>query len=700
MTQLPLLREDLQLTVAAPARDGSPQWTLADSLSGRYFKLSHTAIRLLRHWALREPVQVLDAANREPGPPVTPLDLEQFLRFVRGHDLVAASDAEQRSSYAIKAAARRQGWLKTLLHQYLFFRIPLWRPDPFLNRSWPWLQRYGKGFVRLALPLILLAGLFLVSRDWPHYISSLPELFSFEGMATFGCALVFTKFIHELGHAWMAKRAGCRVQSMGVAFIVMFPMFYTDVSDAWRVSSHRARLLIDAGGVLAELMLAALALLAWSLLPDGALRSAAFMLSSATWLTTVAVNINPLMRFDGYFMLSDYWRVDNLQGRAYALCRWHLREKLFGYGEQPPERWAAPMEKRLLLWGYASWLWRFFLFFGIALAVYHYFFKVLGIFLMLVEIGWFICLPVVNEWRHWWQQRQRSRRRNLLFSALGLLLLALLLLIPWRSQITIPAVLEASHVDTYYPPLASQVLQLKVVDGQKVRAGDLLMTLTSSDVDFKLAIARQRIAILQLQLRRLSAVRDTVGDTLILDQQLAESLAQYRGLKAQQKRQEIRALQPGVVRDIALDLTSGRWVSSDTALLRVVDEGGGRVRGYLREDNLNRLAAGAKGRFIADDPARSATTVTLSAIDPTGARFIDRQMLASEHGGPIAVRRDEDKHLRPEQGWYGVALTVAAGQKLPEQPLRGVVVVQGKPESLLMNLWRRLAALGVRESGF
>ncbi|ROP58369.1 putative peptide zinc metalloprotease protein [Enterobacter sp. BIGb0383] len=700
MAVLPPLRDDLHLSPAAAARDGSPQWTLADTLSGRYFKLNSTAIRLLRHWALGEPERVMAAANREPGIPLGNDDLEQFLRFLRAHDLIAGSDREQRASYAVKATGRRQSVFKRVLHQYLFFRIPLWRPDPFLNRTWPWLARHGITLLRVVFPLLLLAGVFLVSRDWPRYRSSFPHLFSIEGMLAFGCALIFAKFIHELGHAYMAKKAGCRVQSMGVAFIVMFPMLYTDVSDAWRVSDHRARVLIGAGGILAEMLLATLALLAWSLLPEGPLHSAAFLLSSATWITTVIVNVNPLMRFDGYFMLSDAWRIDNLQGRAWALCRWHLREKLFGYGEAPPERWSPPMTKRLLLWGYASWLWRFFLFFGIALAVYHLFFKVLGLFLMMVEVGWFIVLPIVQECTKWWQQRGRSQPRAVWRTGLGLILLLLVLFFPWRSQVEIPAVLEASRVSTLYAPVAAQVRQVQVKDGQRVEAGEVLLTLTSADLDFRLAIIRQRTGILQLQMRRQAANRDTAGDALILEQELAAALAQYRGLKAQQERLQIRAVQSGVVRDMAVDLTPGRWLDADLPLLRVVSQDGGRLRGYLREDQLNRLSAGASGQFIADDPARAAVPVKLKEIDPTGITFIEHTLLASEYGGPIAVRRDEQKQLRPVQGWYGVSLDVAADLTLPAQPLRGVVTIDGEAESLFTGVWRRIAALGVRESGF
>nr|WP_318381471.1 HlyD family efflux transporter periplasmic adaptor subunit [uncultured Enterobacter sp.] len=700
MSVLPALRDDLQLCAAPPALDGSPQWTLADTLAGRYFKLSGSAMRLLRHWALGEEERVLAAANREAGVPLGSDEVQGLLRFLRANDLIVGSDSEQRASYGLKAAARRKGLLTQLLHQYLFFRIPLWRPDPFLNRCWPLLARHGGWLLRYGLPLIAILGGYLVSRDWPRYRDSFSWLFSLEGAAAFGVTLVFAKFTHELGHAFMARRAGCRVQSMGVAFVVMFPMFYTDVSDAWRVHSTRARLLIGAGGMLAELMLAVIALLAWSLLPEGPLRTAAFLLSSATWLTTLAVNLNPLMRFDGYFILSDAWQVDNLQGRAFALCRWRLREALFGYGDPPPQRWSPGMQRRLLIWGYASWLWRFFLFLGIALAVYHFFFKLLGLFLMAVEVSWFIAQPMVHEFRHWWKERQRAQPRRAICIALGLAFLLLVLFVPWRNQIAIPAQLDAARVSTLYAPVAAQLVALHVRDGQTVSAGQRLLVLEAPDLNARQAIARQKIAILQLQLRRLAAQRDTVGDTLILHQQLAESLAEYRGLAAQRRRLEIRAPWAGQVRDVEQDLAPGRWLAADQPLLRVVNAGAGRIRGYLPEDALSAIQPAATGRFIADDPSRAAQAVRVQSIDPTASAFIEREALTSDHGGPVAVRRDGQKRARPVQAWYGVDIVVTDNAAFPPQPLRGVVVINGKAESLFTSVWRRIAVLGIRESGF
>ncbi|WP_248805361.1 biotin/lipoyl-binding protein [Pseudomonas sp. MWU13-2100] len=696
---LPSLRADLQLTTAAPALDGSPRWTLADPVRGRYFKLGVQAIRLLRHWSLGDPAQVLQAANREPGLPLGDPELEQLLGFLRAHDLIAALDPQQRASYAWKAAASRQSLWQMALHQYLFFRIPLWRPDAFLNRTWPWLQRFGPRLLRYGLPATLGLGVFLVSRDWERFLSTFPHLFSLGGAMAFGIALFFAKLCHEFGHAFMAKRAGCRVQSMGVAFMVMLPLFYTDVSDAWRINDRKARLLIGAGGVMAEMLLACIALLAWSLLPDGPARTAAFMLASATWLTTLAVNLNPFMRFDGYFLLSDFWEIDNLQGRAFALCRWQLREALFGYDEPAPEPWPPAMRRRLLWWGFLSWLWRATLFFGIALAVYHLFFKLLGIFLMMVELGWFIFLPIFKEAREWWSRREQAHTPRVLLSGLGLLALLLLVAVPWRSSVEIPVMLEAGRVTALHAPVAARVKQVNVHDGQMIEAGTVLVELESPDVDSRLIIVRREIDILQLQMRRQAGRSETAADVGILEQRLAEAVAEYRGLQARRERLLLKAPQAGQVRDLMPQLVAGRWVSTKEPLARVV-EGGTRMRGYLAEEDLWRVAPGAKGRFVADDPMRPAWPVELLDVDANGVVAIDQEALTSDHHGPIAVRRDENRRPEPVQAQYGARLRLLEEVPTPIHPLRGVAVLQGRSESWLGIAWRRMAALGVRESGF
>ncbi|MNP18493.1 hypothetical protein D3C76_1109770 [compost metagenome] len=176
-------------------------------------------------------------------------------------------------------------------------------------------------------------------------------------------------------------------------------------------------------------------------------------------------------------------------------------------------------------------------------------------------------------------------------------------------------------------------------------------------------------------------------------------MAEYRGIKAQRERLQLRAPQAGVVRDLLPDLTVGRWLSPVDALARVV-EPGLRLRGYLAEEELWRVEPGAEGRFIADDPARPALPVRLDEVDATGVAYLELEALGSDHHGPIAVRRDAQHRAEPVQAQYGVRLSLLDASIHPSQPLRGVVVLDGEGQSLLGSAWRRLAALGVRESGF
>jgi putative peptide zinc metalloprotease protein len=281
----------------------------------------------------------------------------------------------------------------------------------------------------------------------------------------------------------------------------------------------------------------------------------------------------------------------------------------------------------------------------------------------------------------------------------GLLLVLILLALPWRSSVDVPALLEASRATALHAPVSARLKQLHVSDGQAVEQGDLLLELESPDLDSRQSIVRREIEILQLQLRRQAGRSETAADAGILEQRLAEAVAEYRGLAAQRERLQLRAPEAGVVRDLMPDLTPGRWLSPIDALARVV-EPGLRLRGYLAEEDLWRVEPGAEGRFIADDPARPTVAVRLDEVDATGVAYLELEALSSDHHGPIAVRRDEQHRPEPVQAQYGVRLSLLDDSIHPAQPLRGMVVLDGEGQSLLGSAWRRLAALGVRESGF
>ena len=159
---------------------------------------------------------------------------------------------------------------------------------------------------------------------------------------------------------------------MGVALLVLFPVLYTDNTDAWRLTDQRKKLQIVLAGLMVEFHIALLALFSWTVVEDGPLRSAAFFLATGSLVGSLLVNLSPFMRFDGYYALADFLGMQNLQPRAFELARWQVRQWLFGLPENPPEPFPATKHYFLVFYSFATWIYRFFLFLGIALLVYFF----------------------------------------------------------------------------------------------------------------------------------------------------------------------------------------------------------------------------------------------------------------------------------------------------------------------------------------
>lgn len=695
------LRDDLELLEGPRSFDGAPTWTIHDPVRNRYFRLGHAAFQLLSRWPLGEGRRAIAEVNANTTLEVGEGELERLLLFLRSNDLTADSSPGAARSFAERRARQRQHWSAWLLKNYLFVRIPLVRPNRLLERLLPLARPFFRRGFLLASLVAAVLGLALAARQWDAFVHTFLHFLTWEGALYYALALVFAKVLHELGHAFAAKMNGCRVPTMGVAFLVLWPVLYTDVTDAWRLSSRRERLRIGAAGMGSELIVAAWATLAWSFLPDGPLRSACFLLATVTWVLTLVINLNPFLRFDGYYLLSDWLGVQNLQERGFALGRWRLREALFGLGLPKPEQLGRTLERRLIVYAYATWIWRFFLFLAIALLVYHLFFKLLGLFLMIVELAWFIGRPLWNEAKTWWKLRKHMRATLNLGITLALLAgLVALLAVPWQTSVRAPALIEARQAMVVFPPGAGRLEAILATEGQTVPAGAPLYRLSNPQLDQDLRLAELRLASLQHEILRRSVSRTGTAEVGVLEGRLAETLADLRGLRAQAARLDIAAPAAGVLTDVPRHLVPGRWLSGDAALGRIVDPAGIRMTAYVTAEQLARLSPDSEATVYPDDPLRPPIPARVVEIEAVGVSSLEDPWLSADHGGPIAVRRDTRDRLVPVEPVYRVHLRPDSAAGAPGQKLIGVARIEGEAESLLARAWRTAASVIVRESGF
>lgn len=680
---IPPLRQELRIEPGAPLVTGAPSWTLFDPIKHAFFQLGRIEFTIFSAWAngaldgIRDRLAADGLDPEEAGEAVG-----RVVEFSLANNLTVAPMRDTVATFTTARAAQRKAWWKWMVDNYLFFRIPLVRPAAFLERTLPRVAPLWSPLALWGFALLAAAGLILVSRQWDAFMASFLYFFSWEGLIAYGIGLSVVKVIHELGHAYTATRFGCRVPTMGVSFLVMMPVLYTDTTAAWRLTSRRQRLAIDCAGVGAELMLASIATMLWVVLPEGSLRSVAFVTATSSWVLSLAINLNPFMRFDGYYILSDMLGVPNLQPRAFALGRWRLRELLFGLGEPVPETMPTPLRRTLILYAWGTWLYRLVLFIGIALLVYHMFFKLLGIILFIVEMGVFVLRPILAELKEWKQRRGpilRSRRGRILLGGAGLLLL--LAALPLDRHVTAPGVLTPIGAAPIVAGDPARVERVLVRNGDRVKAGAVLIELSAPDLVSAAAESKVRIAQLQAQLDRGGADEKDLSDRAVIERQLATERTALQGLERRQARLQLRAPFAGVVADLGSEIHPGRWLGGAETVARIVTPDSYDVQAFIAEDDIGRVADGALARFIPNDPLMGSRPAKLVERSASAVQWMDQPILASTQGGPIAVDEDPSKALKPHEALYRIRLLAARGAG-PMQPVAGKVRIDAEGQSL------------------
>jgi len=464
---LPSLNPFLKL-YSAPASDGVPAWTLHHPASNNYFRISWPEFECLSRLSrYRTAVELCVAINSETTLRLEIADVAALCDFLVRNGLTTTGGG--------MAANKAAPFWKRALHGYLFFTIPLFKPERFLKATLPLVRPFlGRGFFAVMMLLMAVSVLMTLQRA-DEFIHTFTNLLSVEGAVMMALVLMNVKAVHEMAHAYVAVREGIPVPHMGIAVMVLYPVLYTETTGGWRVSSRRGRMAIGLAGIVAELCLAAVALFLWNILPSGGMaQGLCFIVTAVALVSSLLVNLNPLMRFDGYYLMSDLTGIENLQGRACDYARWRLRRFLFGLDDAPPEIVPEERARFLTLFGFALLAYRFVLFMGIALLVYHVFFKPLGLFLMLVELWWFIALPVWKELRVWIARRRDifEKRRGRVIMA-GFVVVFLLTLFPVNTTVKMPAGIHARDYVVIYVPVAARVDEWRVVEGSIVNKGQV-----------------------------------------------------------------------------------------------------------------------------------------------------------------------------------------------------------------------------------
>lgn len=695
----PKLREELRLYPGPAGLAGEPSWTLHDPVAQRFFRLGWLEVEILNRWRIGNPEAIARSIAMETTMMPHPAKVEAAKNFFVGNNLVVADTPEDVERLVKQRYGKKKSLVLAAFKNYLFIRIPLVKPDGFLSRTLDRVEWLFSRWVAVVLGILALLGFYMISRQWAGFKDSFSALLTFKGGIMALAAIGFSKAVHELGHAYATKSLGLRVPSMGFSLMCFAPVLWTDTTEAWKLPRRKDRLFIGVSGVYSELVLAVVAALAWPLLPVGALKTVAFITASSTWILTLAVNINPCMRYDGYYLLSDYWNIAGLQTRSFALAKWWLREKLFGLGQPPPEIFEHWDRFKLIVYAFCTWVYRFFLFLGIALMVYHLFFKALGAVLMVVELVFFIALPVVMEIRSWIKLRSHFTfnfklvRSCLLFAAI-----VFAFAYPWHARVEGAGLLFSERQALFFAQMGALVDDVRVKNGATVVEGDILFKLHSPDLDSRIEQASQKVALQRYKLSFASldaSLRAEMASDWEELERLAEDLG---GMLSRRADLVIAAPFAGTVHDIPAWLKEDSWVGSSEGL-GLMTGGGSLVAAFVSESDWSRIKVGNRGKFYPSGRGWEPLDMEIVMVDNQAVTEVRYPELASTLGGPLGVYKDAEGRLVPEHAVYRVLCKIE-DRSFSGQFVVGQVNLEASPRSLLSIIWKNFVGLLIRESSW
>jgi len=521
---VPPLRSDL--VIIKQFYEGRTYYVVKDPISLQYFRLTaedyflatlfdgrRTMSQVRAAYVDRFPHLRLDYSEEEIEERVSrfanDLGLLQFLS-VQGARLKPRYDAIRENKKKAKG-----GGLYNLANTIFFARFSVYDPDRLFARMakpiwWIWTRQ------SLWISICMVAAaVCVVYQKYDATGALMSRFFSLNNIALIWVTTILIKSIHELGHGLTCKHFGGEVHEVGVMLLVFTPYFFVNVSDSWVMPDRNKRILISAAGIYVELVLASLATFLWAIVQPGPLQQELWNIMVIASISTLIFNANPLMRFDGYYIMTDWIEVPNLCTKSRSFIGYQVKRLIFGSDYEDASMARLPLPRRrfglFYFYAVASYLYGYFVIYKLA----RYMGPHLAPFGLQKFATWFSAIAltswvVMPFWsfmkslqltRDDWRPGGRLRRLGLVGGS-ALAIFAVCCFLPCELVIKRNVAVELASPEAIRPDVEGFIQEIYVKEGDKVAPGAALALLSNRDVEQDLEQARAQVAVARANVQR------------------------------------------------------------------------------------------------------------------------------------------------------------------------------------------------------
>jgi putative peptide zinc metalloprotease protein len=719
------VRADLE--VQRQVYQGRDYWVVKDPLTLKYFRFEEEEWALLQLLGGQQTAdQVKLQFDYQFAPQkITLPELYQFIGMLHRSSLLVSESPQQGIQLKKRGDKSRRNQVRQTLSNVLAIRFKGIDPDRLLSRMNCWL---GWMFSVPAMLMALVFGLCalgLIFTNFELFQAKLPsfrDFFAAKNWLWLALVMAGTKVLHELGHGMVCKRFGAHCHEMGFMLLIFTPCLYVNVSDAWLLPGKWKRIFISAAGIYVELILAACAVFVWWFSHPGLVNQLALNVIFVCSVSTIVINANPLLRYDGYYILSDLLEIPNLRTKASKLFQQSCSQWLLGIESRKDP--FMPNRGRLwfILYSLAAIAYRWFLTLSIFWFLYRmlepYGLQIIGQLLAMAIMYGLLVAPIWKLYKYFSVPGRIGTVKPVRFTiSAGAMafILAAVCLIPVPHHVYCHVHLQAESAANVYVEEAGILQQIHVEPNSYVEAGEPILTLSNHRLRVQLASLQTKLDLAKIEEENVLAavaVDDTASNRISLAKTAVLTAQDGLARRADDlNRLEIRA--PITGRFLAPPKTPrketdsgelGDWddtplnpknlgahLEKQTLVGQVVPDLG-KMEAVLAIDqgDIEYIAPEQPVELLIDGvPARRFRSMTGKNIMPAKMKSVPKA-LSSRHGGAIVVNVDKDGIEVPQSTTFLIKVPLLNADQLLYPGNVGVAKIRTGSLTLAARMWRGL----------
>jgi putative peptide zinc metalloprotease protein len=546
---------------------------LQHPFASRYFRLRPAAWEFVARLAPDKTVEQvwLECVNRFPDEVPGQEAVLQLLSQLYFANLLHYAQADDSGQLFQRYEKRRQREFAGRFLNLMFMRFPLLDPDRFLQRTMPVVGR-AISWIGAAVWLgFVILGLKVVADNFPSLRVQGEGVLAPANLPLLYVALVLLKTLHEFGHAYFCRKFGGEVHVMGIMLMIFTPIPYVDASSSAGFRERWKRALVGAAGMIVEVFIAALAALVWANTGAGTVHSIAYNVMFIASVSTLIFNANPLLRFDGYYILSDLLEIPNLSQRANGQLR-HLWERhVFGIRASESPAHSRREAGWLVSYAICAGIYRVLVFSGVLLILADKF-LLLGLLMVVVcAVSW-VAVPIGRLFYYLAASPRLQRvrwRATAITAGLAVGVVVLLAVVPFPNHFRAPGIVQARDRMEVVNDVAGAVETVLAAPGSRVMRGQPLMQFRSPALELDLAETQAHYAEAEARLRE--ALSRANADLKPLQSRLDSVAERLAKLKADAAALTVRSQEDGIWVAPYLNDLLGRTLRRGTALGLVIN---------------------------------------------------------------------------------------------------------------------------------